>query len=467
MRNTKRRMETFSIFNHTGISAHLEKMALKGWMLESIRNNWWIYRRIEPKPIHFAVSYYPKASEYDPEPSPEQQDFLDFCAHTGWQLVCTSAQMQIFCNALENPVPIDTDPVLEVETIHEAMLKNFLPAQIVLLVLGCILGWFFLMGVYGNVIYALTDVNEVFLGLCWLLIILLVSTELIAYHRWHKKAEEAAEQGFFLDTPDTRPIQNFALVLLGIGIVYLLVNTAAAGDDMRLFLFVAMAINFTVLRALVDGTKRLLKRWKVRKNVNRLVTLIVDVVLAVGLMVGVTLGTLQLNEMGLFKTDRRHGADSYWSTMDGTVPLKVEDMMEVNSEDYIYIRGGAESIFLSRYTMEQRVHFDKEDSLDLPTLEYTVVNVKMPFLYDMTERQIIKQTTQADRLEIEYELRDKMESIDPIPWGADKAYRVYNERILTNSNRYVLYYGTMFVDITFDWEPNAEQKQIVGECLTT
>ena len=75
MRNKKRRMEFFSFYNHTSITAHLEKMARNGWLLEEIRRNTWIYRRIEPKKLRFAVSYYPKASEYDPEPSPEQRDF--------------------------------------------------------------------------------------------------------------------------------------------------------------------------------------------------------------------------------------------------------------------------------------------------------------------------------------------------------------------------------------------------------
>lgn len=65
MKNTKRRIEPLSFFDHTGISGHLEKMAAKGWMIEKIVNTGWVYRRIEPKKIHFAVSYFPKASEFD------------------------------------------------------------------------------------------------------------------------------------------------------------------------------------------------------------------------------------------------------------------------------------------------------------------------------------------------------------------------------------------------------------------
>ena len=96
MKNKKRRVELLSFYDHVGISRHLEKMAAKGWMLEKITNLGWVYHRIEPKQLHFTVSYYSKASEFDPEPTEDQKTFYDFCAHTGWQFACASAQLQIF-----------------------------------------------------------------------------------------------------------------------------------------------------------------------------------------------------------------------------------------------------------------------------------------------------------------------------------------------------------------------------------
>lgn len=116
MRDTKRRMEFFSFYDHTGISAHLERMAERGWLLEKIGTLTWHYRRIEPKKLAFSVCYFAKASMYDPRPSAEQNMFYDLCAHTGWTLAAASAQMQVFYNERENPVPIDTDPALEVDS---------------------------------------------------------------------------------------------------------------------------------------------------------------------------------------------------------------------------------------------------------------------------------------------------------------------------------------------------------------
>ena len=157
MKNRKRRVEPLSFYDYVGISRHLEKMAAKGWMLEKITNLGWVYRRIEPKQLHFTVSYYSKASEFDPEPTEDQKTFYDFCAHTGWQLACTSAQLQIFYNERENPTPIETDAKLEVQAIHASAKKSFIPAYLALLVIALLNGGLFVSGIMGDPIKALSS----------------------------------------------------------------------------------------------------------------------------------------------------------------------------------------------------------------------------------------------------------------------------------------------------------------------
>ena len=69
------RIEPLSVYDHTGIEKRLADMARKGWLLERIVPMAWVYRRIEPRELHFSVTYYPKASEFDPEPSEGQRTF--------------------------------------------------------------------------------------------------------------------------------------------------------------------------------------------------------------------------------------------------------------------------------------------------------------------------------------------------------------------------------------------------------
>lgn len=130
MRKYKYMRAQFTFYDRTGIQRILEEKAEKGWLLDKVSNFGWRFRRIEPKKIHFAVTYFPPASAYDSRPSERQQDLIDFCDHSGWKLIATAAQMQIFCNEQENPVPIETDPVIELENIHKSAKKNYLPAYL-------------------------------------------------------------------------------------------------------------------------------------------------------------------------------------------------------------------------------------------------------------------------------------------------------------------------------------------------
>ena len=41
MKDTKRRFEWFSFYDHTGIEKHMECMAEQGWLLEKIGNFSW------------------------------------------------------------------------------------------------------------------------------------------------------------------------------------------------------------------------------------------------------------------------------------------------------------------------------------------------------------------------------------------------------------------------------------------
>ena len=403
MKNRKRRMEFFSFYNHTSITAHLEKMALKGWLLEEIRNTTWIYRRIEPKKLHFAVSYYPMASEYDPEPAPEQQDFWDFCAHTGWMLACTSAQMQIFYNEQEHPVPIDTDPELEVETIHEAVWKGYFPGQIVLLVLGLIILFIHLLMLNGNPIAYLSSPAQIFGAFCWVIVIFMTAMELIVYDRWHKKAEEAAENGFFLNVVNTTPIQIACLVLVGIGAVYLLLSYILPGETMMQFLLAAMSVYLLILFPLVGATSRLLKRRKASRNVNRVVTSLVSFAMSFLMCFTVILGTWSLKDAGYFdkkKVETYEHLGMTWELRKDPLPLKLEDFMEVDPEIYIYERRGDTSFIVSDETMIQQPRFDAENHAGLPELRYRVVEVNLPLLYNICRWQMEKDLTQADHLEI-------------------------------------------------------------------
>lgn len=135
MTETTLRPTNFAFYDRGAIQAQLEKMAAQGWLVDKPGNCLWRYRRIHPKSLHFAVTYFPNASDFDPGPTDSQQLMLEYCARDGWVLAAQWGQMQIFYNEEEDPVPIETDAVTQVEIIHRAMRRNMIPAHFVMLAL--------------------------------------------------------------------------------------------------------------------------------------------------------------------------------------------------------------------------------------------------------------------------------------------------------------------------------------------
>lgn len=272
MKNRKHSLAIIPFRDRTGLEKHFARMAEKGWLIESMSDFSWTYRRIEPQRLHFTAACYPKASEYAPAPSEGELTFREFCAHTGWQYACSWQQMQVFYNDREAPVPIDTEPELEVQTVHAAFKSHYLIYN--LLQLAAVLLW---LAVSAQEFWQHPAVNLAASG--WLLILfgivclaLIPIGELTAYFTWYWKAKKAAKNGILVDTPSTTGYQA------GLGCAWLLafalwlLELALGGRYDSLLLLIFLLVCCGGAAALVRGIPRLLRRWKAPKSVNRVVS---------------------------------------------------------------------------------------------------------------------------------------------------------------------------------------------------
>ena len=463
MKNTKRRIEPLSFFDHTGISRHLEKMAAKGWMIEKIVNTGWVYRRIEPKDIHFAISYYPKASEFDPEPSEEQKMFHDFCAHTGWQLACTSAQMQIFYNERENPTPIETEPELELQAIHASAKKSFIPSYILLLVIAFMNGGLRFSNLLGDPIDLLSTPTKLFNGFAFVILTILCTVELVCYFRWHSKATVAAEHGEFLKVPNTSKFQKVVLILVIGRAIFWAANHIICGDKLQRWIAIIMGIYMPSLFVIVNATKEFLKRKKASRGVNRTMTMLTSFLAAFTMMGLITFGILYASNHGLFADNNEETYEHNgitWIIHQDELPLIVEDLIDVDFDGYIKERRGNMSLILGQLVMRQHPRFDAENYKNIPQLEYTMTIVRIPALYDKCKEILIHdEEYYRETKEKEYRI-ENTES-----WEANEVYRLYDLEYGAR-NTYLLCYDNLIVEIHFDWEPTTEQMAIVAKKLS-
>lgn len=135
MKDTKKILCHFSFYDQVRIQEKLEEMAEKGWMVHQPGNFTWTFKRMEPKKLRFSVTYFPNGSEFDPGPTESELTKLDFCAQDGWTLAVRWGVMQIFYNENENAVPIETEPVAQVENAKKSMRKNVLFSHLMIVAL--------------------------------------------------------------------------------------------------------------------------------------------------------------------------------------------------------------------------------------------------------------------------------------------------------------------------------------------
>lgn len=454
MKTRKRRMEYFSFYDHTSLEEHFAKMAKKGWLIESISNLYYTYRRIEPKDIHFCVSYYPRASDFDPEPSVDQQTFHDFCAHTGWQLACTWHQMQVFYNELKSPIPLDTDPVMEVDTLHRACKKNFLPSYYCLLALGLFMGGYVLTRIYFDPIGLLSSSSQLLTGVANLCMLLISLVELITYFTWYRKAKLAAEDGIFVDTPSTTGFQKSIVGILLIALVWWLVNLFSLRNRVLGWIAVAMLVAMFAVILTVNGIKQGLKKAKASRGLNKALTLAACFLLPSVLIYAIIYVGMVI---------QAHDLRQHVPFDDAVIPLTVSDFLEVDEDDYIKTNRNNETFLVGQRVVDIFGDWQAEGGIELPDLRYKVTTVHVPFLYDWCAKQVFRDQDEINNGVPEGH-RDIYKETDAAPWSANAAYRLYQEEGWWQNN-FLLCYDDRIIEIRFDWEPTPDDMSIVSQKL--
>lgn len=461
MKETKRRLMTFTFYDRSGIERDLEEQAAQGWLLEKTSAFGWIYRRTEPAKIRFSVVYFPAASAFDPGPSENQLRFREFCAHTGWELVASNGQLQIFCNRRENPVPIETDPTLELENIHASVKKSVLPTYGMNLVLGFLQIGLAVMRFSMDPIGELASLGALLSMLFWVLMLFSNGTQMILYYRWLRKARAAAREGNFLETRSTDRFQIVMILSTTLALTFMLLSF---GGGSMLLLCLALVVGILGITAAVIWLSNRLKRSSVKAGTNRLVTYGAAVLASMALGGLILWGMVSVR---LESTDRRSEALAYeynnWTfyVYRDTIPLRIEDLMETDYTGYSReMISDISSPLLSRLEARQR---PRHDALKEPELLYRVIHVKAPFLYRWVLDLMKEEFSHGYGYPENTDGWEEHRPIDPSSWGAKEAWQL----VLGGEaeNRYLLCYEGYIVEIDLDWEPTQAQKAVIAQKL--
>lgn len=470
MKDRIHRIEIFSIFDHAGIEGHLEKMARKGWLLEGIRGPLWTYRRMAPEGLRFAVTYDPAGSAFAPGPTEEQLAFREFCRYDGWDFAAAHGPMQVFYSREEDPVPLETDEALRADKLRRAAKRCGIPGWLCLLALGL---WH--VGIH---LIQLDQDPELFLSsnswllftFVWLMGALLAAGELAGY--WMGRPASWWKRG--------------CLVVLGTGLLWWLGAFPWALPRVDWVMGTAKLLWLGFLPLTAGGIRGFLRSRKASAGANAAVTLAGTLVL--GLMLGAALlsGVSRLDWMGAFdprvEIYTAQGGDpsalergELLRAWHDELPLTVEDLVGMPMEGYSYRMEESNTLFLRRYYVIQQPREDTErfwdppeplyitDNLGKPNLSYTVLEPKLDFLYEVFKQA---QWDLYGTIDPAIVSRSYV-SVDPAPWGAEKAYelRLPEESTASGNYPYFLCYNGRLVKLSLDWETTKDQKMLIGEKL--
>lgn len=460
MRDTKRRLEAFAFFDHTGIQAHLENMAAQGWMVEQPGTYLWRYRRVEPQTLRFAVTYFPAASEFDPGPTEGQQTYQDYCESAGWHLAARWGQMQIFYTAAQDPVHLETDACTQVDTVHRAMRRSSLPGMTAVAALGLFQVCFQLWRFWEDPVDFLSTPSSLYALPTWLLFLGIELYELLFYFRWHRRAKTLAET-----TGEFLPIRTHRRLSLLLVVIALLFFLSAFLGNARTTLFATLfwLAAFSLILLLTNTAKSALKGMRAPRAVTRAVTIGMSAVLAVALAGGMIALIFRGVRSGWLEDRRPVETYEYrgmtWEVYQDDIPLRVEALTDTDYTRWSTEARTSETVLVSfrEYTQRPRM-----DALEEPDLEYDIVEVKAPFLYGICKKSMLERYWFNDPVEY----RSTYRPIDAAPWGAAEAYQLYRYPD-SPFERYLLCWPGRMAEIRFDEAPTVAQMALAGEVLKT
>lgn len=377
------RLESFTFYDTDSIAAHLSQMAEEGWALTSVGRYLWKYTVIEPEKRTYGITFFPDVSAFDTEPSEAQEDFIAYCEEAGWHYVTQWQQMQIFYTTEENPIPLETDEALRLETTHRAMRKNYLPGMAALFVIILIQLFQCISRLQKDLPRYLTDFTQWFLALLFFVLGIYTLGGCLAYLRWRKKSLAAVEAGGCC-LPVGKGLRfmkklYFWLVIFLFWGVFL--SMSAQGFDK---VFLGVLLMMIIYFAMVSLTSFLLRKKKVSRTVHR------GVLIALACILPIITMTVSFQYL-MNQKESTEGQETYTSTLsDGTtyttilekdtLPLTTADLTEV-PEDAIYSMScEKESSFLAK-----RIDCDQSTpggSPEAPEFSYEVLEVSYDFLIE-------------------------------------------------------------------------------------
>lgn len=199
----------FPFYDHSSMETHFTAKAESGWRVDGIGLTIH-YHRAEPARVKYAITYVDDSRQWSP-PTGSELRFQEFCEEAGWELVAENKKIKVFCNEDPDAVPLETDPLVQVNNIS-------------ICAVGYKMGW--MISFFVCIVLGLINVKQLMasksllkrsdtLALCaiWLFAAAINADTLLTYIRWERQARRNAENQIFTPTWSHHKLQLWGLSL--------------------------------------------------------------------------------------------------------------------------------------------------------------------------------------------------------------------------------------------------------------
>lgn len=134
IKDTKTTFFIYFPYECAAVEEYLEEMAEKGWLLQSIKGNFFKFKKIEAKKIKYSVDVFNKVSVFDHKDSNVALEYREYCEAAGWIYVCEKDKIQIFYSDNDKQtISIHTDEREKFKAVFKSSIFNVICQAIVIL----------------------------------------------------------------------------------------------------------------------------------------------------------------------------------------------------------------------------------------------------------------------------------------------------------------------------------------------
>ena len=445
----------FSITNTKLTERRLEKMAARGWRLDSIGAIFWRYRKCPKARLKYSFAFLPDVSVMDNQPSFSQREFYEYCSAAGWELAACSGPIQVFASENASPSPIDTDEEIKLRAIGRTLRQHYLISSLILLAI--MVYWFKDMFDSFKIFPASNISDNTFLATTSVYVVCIVLTlyELAYHFLWYFLSAKSIKKGGKCLPGQGYVAEAITICIALLPIFYLMISrTLETGvPGLLITLFTIFAVLLTI--ELTAHLRSVLKRRYNRGRVN-LITFVVTFAAVVAIVaIGVVSSLLFISGSVPDSTFVADDGEAY-PVYNDPLPLTLLELgVEIPDVPYSQETGSSSSP-LSDYiwAKHEPVLYDRQ----APRINYFVAKIPWEPLRELCLYY------QRRPWDLERDIASKYYSADPGPWKALDAWQLRGDPV--DGDTLLLMYSDRIVYFDANFYLTDTQRELVINVLS-